>query len=392
MWIAVGDGTYKIATSIDGINWTGVNTSVFNGAEGVAYNSLRPNTITFPTNRIVAVGSGGNQIVYSPDGNAWTAVTPSPFSTQGTGVAWNGSIWVAVGVGAASNNSIAYSLDNGISWLAPTTWTNPFSSGGNGIAWNGSMWVAVGTSATYNIANSSDGINWTSVVSPFTTSGNSVAWDGIKWIAVGQGTQTMATSSDGITWTSVPTTPFTTSGNGIAWNGSMWVAVGSSGGAAILAHSTDGILTWTIVTLSPPFSTQGKCVAWNGSMWVAGGDSGGNGAIAYSTTGTIWTMTVASVGTMVTSLAWIGTNWVAFGGNVESHSPDGITWTNAISSPFTTSGLGVAWNSGKGSVKIKDVSGILSLNSYGPGLSNKLDVVSSEYYNKGFNNFSVRFK
>jgi hypothetical protein len=42
-------------------------------------------------------------------------------------------------------------------------------------------------------------------------------------------------------------------------------------------------------------------------------------------------------------------------------------------------------------VKIKDVSGTLSLNTYGPGLSNKLDVVSSQYYNKGFNNFSVSF-
>ena len=356
---------------------------------GVAYNSLRPNTITFPTNRIVAVGAGTNQIVYSPDGNAWTPVTSSPFSTHGNGVAWNGSMWVAVGVGATSNDSIAYSLDNGISWSTPTTWTNPFSSGGNGIAWNGSMWVAVGTSATYNIANSSDGINWTSVVSPFTTSGNSVAWDGIKWIAVGQGTQTMATSPDGITWSSTSIiSPFTTSGNGngIAWNGSMWIAVGSGG--ATLAHSTNGT-TWISVTV---FSTQGKCVAWNGSMWVAGGDSGSNGAIAYSTDGTTWTMTAASIGTMVTSLAWIGTEWVAFGGAFESHSPDGITWTNSVPPPpFATSGNGIAWNSGKGSVKINGGGGTLSLNAYGPGLSNKLDVVSSQYYNKGFNNFSVSF-
>ena len=155
-WIVVGQvlspsppNSYSIVTSPDGINWTGViNTGTLFGTvlcvgNGVAYNSLRPNTITFPTNRIVAVGSGTNKIVYSPDGNAWTAVTPSPFSTQGTGVAWNGSMWVAVGVGATSNDSIAYSLDNGISWLPPTTWTNPFTSGGNGIAWNGSMWEQV---------------------------------------------------------------------------------------------------------------------------------------------------------------------------------------------------------------------------------------------------------
>jgi hypothetical protein len=127
-------------------------------------------------------------------------------------------------------------------------------------------------------------------------------------------------------------------------------------------------------------------------MWVAGGDNSGNGIVAYSTNGIAWTVvTTPSIGTMVTSLAWVGTGWVAFGGPVQSHSPDGITWTNAVSSPFSTSGNGVAWNSGKGFVKINVGGGTLSLNAYGSGLSNKLDVVSSQYYNIGFNNFSVNF-
>jgi hypothetical protein len=93
---------------------------------------------------------------------------------------------------------------------------------------------------------------------------------------------------------------------------------------------------------------------------------------------------------MVTSLTWVGTGWVAFGGNFLSNSPDGINWTNS-GSPFATSGNSVAWNSGKGSVKINGGGGILSLNAYGSGLSSKLDVVSSKYYNRGFNNFSVNF-
>jgi hypothetical protein len=129
-------------------------------------------------------------------------------------------------------------------------------------------------------------------------------------------------------------------------------------------------------------------------MWVAGGDnSSGNGIVAYSTNGTSWTVVTTPIvtGTPVTSLAWVGTKWVAFGGTVQSYSPDGITWTNAVSSPFTTSGNGVAWNSGKGSVKINGGGGTLSLNAYGSGLSSKLDVVSGQYYNKGFNNFSVNF-
>jgi hypothetical protein len=64
---------------------------------------------------MVAVGNGTNSIAYSRDGITWTGVTlKTIFSSSGNAVAWNGTIWVAVGNG--DDNTIAYSSD-GITWI-----------------------------------------------------------------------------------------------------------------------------------------------------------------------------------------------------------------------------------------------------------------------------------
>jgi hypothetical protein len=49
MWVATGIGTYSTAYSYDGVHWTGVP-SISGGGQGVAFNSRRPYTLTFPTN------------------------------------------------------------------------------------------------------------------------------------------------------------------------------------------------------------------------------------------------------------------------------------------------------------------------------------------------------
>jgi hypothetical protein len=130
-------------------------------------------------------------------------------------------------------------------------------------------------------------------------------------------------------------------------------------------------------------------------MWVAVGE--GTNSIAYSSDGTFWTGVAGSTSLFNNygaGVAWCGSLWVAVGsGSFQiATSPDGINWTGLSSSVLSANGNRVAWNSGKGSVKINGGGGTLSLNAYGPGLSNKLDVVSSKYYNKGFNNFSVHLK
>ena len=126
--------------------------------------------------------------------------------------------------------------------------TSIFSTQGNGVAWNGTMWVAVG-SGTNSIAYSYDGVTWIGLGLLVLTQGNAVAWSGSMWVAVGSGANSIAYSYDGITWAG--SSFYNTQWNGVAWNGSMWIAVGS--GPNIMACSYDGI-NWNIIssTISPP--------------------------------------------------------------------------------------------------------------------------------------------
>ena len=319
LWVAVGayngQSGYLIAYSADGNNWTGVANSVSsifpNGqGVGVASTTLVPNTITPPNPVIVALAfipsPGGSTISYSTifysnDGVNWNpayginsnSYSGTIFSSWGSGVAWNGSMWVAVGAGV---NTIAYSI-NGKYWYPSNNSTSIFSTSGNDIAWNGSIWVAVGAGVN-TIAYSPDGLNWTgsnNSTTIFSTSGNGIAWNGELWVAVGAGTSnTIAYSPDGINWTgatnsiggSNSTTIFSTSGNNIAWNGSMWVAVGS-GTNNTIAYSYDG-KEWTGVGNSI-FSLSGYGVTWYRAYntWVAVGNGTSN-TIAYSSDGINW--------------------------------------------------------------------------------------------------------
>ena len=106
-----------------------------------------------------------------------------------------------VAVGFGPNDSIAYSDDNGKTWegLGKDIFTNL----GLDVAWNGSMWVAVGLGTTHSIAISYDGITWQGRGKDiFTTRGYDVAWNGSMWVAVGEGTNdTIAISYDGMNWT-----------------------------------------------------------------------------------------------------------------------------------------------------------------------------------------------
>jgi hypothetical protein len=113
LWVAVGQGTtHNIATSPDGITWTGLGTSIFgagNRGQSVAWNGAL----------WVAVGSGTNTIGYSRDGINWTGLGKSIFSSNSYGVIWSSSqsLWVAVGSGT---NTIATSPD-GITWTGRGT-------------------------------------------------------------------------------------------------------------------------------------------------------------------------------------------------------------------------------------------------------------------------------
>ena len=383
--IAAGNGTTNtLAYSLNGINWTGLGTTIFssNNNPQVAYNG-----------RLwVGVGGTGNTIAFSNNGISWTGLGNSIFSNHGSAIVWNDNlkVWIA---GGTSGNTLAYSYD-GMTWLSSIN--NPFPSGqcfsinyssklivagsnilngnafavstngmnwtgiGNpfnttyifGIVFNGSIWVASGsTAASGIIMYSYNGIQWTNTgFTGFTGLARAVAWNGTMWVAVGQGTNSTAYSFDGITWTT-GTNIFSVGGYGVCWNGTMWIASGE--GANMLAYSFNGI-TWTGVTGTSIFSVYGYRIASNYQVkpipyiqqpTIAVGT--GLNTIAYSETGINWRGLGSTIFTQSgNDIFWNGSLWVATGSGVNTLacSIDGINWTTLGNNIFTTAGNGISWN------------------------------------------------
>ena len=146
-----------------------------------------------------------------------------------------------------------YSLD-GITWVLSSNGNTIFTIS-YGLASNGIIWVAVG-SGTYQIATSTDGIEWTGTSSAFDNDGRTVAWNGSLWLAGGDTSNALTYSYNGTTWAVSTSGSTTMSGgcNGITWNGKYWLACGTSDTSqGIIAYSYDGINDWTITTTSNAF-------------------------------------------------------------------------------------------------------------------------------------------
>jgi hypothetical protein len=390
-FIAVGQNsstgtapTITVLYSYDGTSWftplpitTGnpfSTPAVFGSGFGIAYNSIRPNQITFPRNILVAGGSyvagGGGlstTLAYSIDnGTIWTACQNAIFgTTAGTSfcycVATNGQIWVA---GGAGSTRLGYSFD-GIVWTAVINSTTIIDVNVKGLAWSPvlKLWVAVGTGSlgTNQVAYSYDGINWIGVTLPgggFSGAvGLDVAWGEDKFVACGgvnnANTRKFYYSFDGKTWILVTSTTFLFGAYGIGFNGSLWVAVGNGNGST--AYSYDGI-TWIIgsgATFSSNDFNGNGAVAWNGYRWVVTSGTATPTATAtpilYSTDGINWTAAGTPAGMGGCAMVWAGTRFIA-GMSVPSTavqmytSPDGITWTIATTNAFGTQCNSIAWS------------------------------------------------
>lgn len=152
-FVACGEGaSFSLAYSTDGTAWNGVA-----GSTTIApiFNSVAHNGTIF-----MAVGNsdGTANIATSPDGITWTGVGILAVRTI-NGVVWAGNKWVITGQGTIGGrqNRIAYSLNSaGTSWVSLADSSVGFSSRGNGVAWNGSLGNAVipATSVLLNDTNS----------------------------------------------------------------------------------------------------------------------------------------------------------------------------------------------------------------------------------------------
>lgn len=340
LWVALGEGTNTLATSSDGITWTGFGTAVFS-VRGRAAASATGGSVW------VAVGEGTNTLARSADGGAiWSGLGSSVFSTAAYGIAWNGSLWVAVGSGT---NTLATSPD-GITWTG--FGSTVFQTEGRAIAWNGSYWLAGSRNDTVaQIAYSTNGTVWTPVSCPLTTV-YSLVWSAAQWVATGTApTGSIATSPNGLTWTLTTAQPYTTAytvANRFASSSAAPSYVATGSGTNQLVTSTNGI-AWTPRT--SPFTSSTNCVAWNGTRWVAGGS--GTYVLAYSSNGVIWTGVSLANMTAVNAVAWGNGKWIAVGtgsaGYTRAQSTDGITWTQiqyAGGGFFSGTSTGIVWAQG----------------------------------------------
>jgi hypothetical protein len=269
--------------SYDGLQWhrspstpftSGVKALVWNGLIWVAGAYYANSTPT---------------LAYSFDGIIWTA------STSGTdllnqhvrSVAWGGNVWVAVGQGTTC--SLAYSYD-GINWIRSDT-AYSIEQTLETVAWNGTMWLA----GANKLMRSYDGITWTMILSSFPTQNggiNKLATNGRIWLFGASSNSptpsayNLAYSTDGVNWTQTNIDNILGNaqyGIGIidfAWNGSRWVA--SCYADKTLIYSLDGI-TWTASTNQ---TGGGFSITWNGSIFISGGNENINAPI--STDGDYW--------------------------------------------------------------------------------------------------------
>ena len=360
-FVAVGSGGNTIATSKNGIQWTGRGSYIF---------TEKANCILWSREQTqwVAGGSGLHSLAYSGDGIYWFG-NETPLLLETLDVAWNGTIWIATGIPISNGNnkSIFYSYD-GKKWTAPVQ-TDLFDIQGLKISWNHRFWTIVGnSSSSNNVATSQDGIQWTmrndsslndlktmfyhnetmktfyikndSIVlssnqynndislSSNIQSSNAFIYNGSQYLLGGN---TILSSIDGIQWN--PTNPVSNMSqiNNFTWNHPylgtpqitpLTIALGE--GNNTIAYSEDGIY-WKGLG-NHIFTNRGNRAVWNGVLWVAVGS--GLFWVATSYDGIQWIGRDNLMMNEGYDVAWNGTVFVAVGSGSYNMavSADGIVW------------------------------------------------------------------
>jgi len=396
-----------IATTTDGVTWTGRGLAGFNGqsgfASGIAFGKDGAgNNLWVVTGRVTTNTMGeGNCIASSSDGYNWVVRNSTIFNySGGNGVAFGkdgggNNLWVAVGHG-----DTAYATStNGTSWTGRTISgiTNGQSVVFGKDASGGNLWIILSPNASNSIkiSKSSDGYNWTTQIIlnyqiptgiAFGKDGSGVnLWAIICTLSNNASVRTVIYSYDTTTWVNANVVgmsgdgrkvsyvnnrwfactlyQYSTSTNGTTWNTVQtdkisYVAYGTftytkptyvvvgQGYDNTIVDSTNGT-TWR-ASVTTPFTNAGYGVAWNGTQWVAVGSD--TNTIAYSADGLIWTgnSTFSTQGNDVAYGKDSSGNglWVAAGqgGHSLATSTNGITWTGRTGTTiFTNSGLCVAF-------------------------------------------------
>jgi len=238
IWMVVSDGNQNIIVSPDRIHWTQHDT----GRAGYLIHDVAHDQ----SGRWVIVGEVGGTDLYiytsDNDGVNWTQRhTSAGMGQELRGVAHNGALWVACGIGGG-NSGILTSLDG-------ATWTQRTTDQGFKVTWNTTldMWCVVGPAIAGEVFTApADGLVWTPRASGVVEDLNDVTVNlAGEFIAVGNAGVAIR-SADGINWAPL-TTGTTTALNSVSCDqvsGSI-IAVGNArNGMSQILTSFDGGDTW----------------------------------------------------------------------------------------------------------------------------------------------------
>ena len=151
--VAFGEGSATVGYSVDGIYWNSCNNEAF---------SVRANHGCWNGTVWVGVGTGGNWVATSYDGINWTGQDNTILS-EGYHVAWNGTVFLAAGKGTSSQ-TLAISTD-GLAWSAVS---GVFSEAATWVGWTGNVWCATGIGGnTTATCTSIYGNVWTATTSKY---------------------------------------------------------------------------------------------------------------------------------------------------------------------------------------------------------------------------------
>jgi hypothetical protein len=224
-FLAVGDGA-TILSSANGTSWSTLHT-------GAAEAWLQ--AVSYSGTRYVAAGSlsSAAYMLTSVDGVTWTENLTLPQSGRSvSGLAWSGQLFVASAMAEAFPNEAAVLVSqDGLTWLevlvsvdSPTTLC---------VMWDGSRFIAGGIGG--RLFFSPDGMNWTEVATPSSSNFLALAWSGSTLVADGVVGNAVATSDNGATWQA-----FNVAGlydtKGLAYGANRFVSVG--GGESGIIYST----------------------------------------------------------------------------------------------------------------------------------------------------------
>jgi hypothetical protein len=298
----------------------------------------------------LADGTVTRDTIFTNSSNlAYISSPINSFLTRGRDIAYNGTLWIAVG------SNIKYTTDPTLGWSNASILGSslPYSFTITTLKWNGSYWLAGTSNAnTSNFLQSANGITWSNA-SPviYMDSINGLSWNGFAWVAVGLGSN--ANIGNNIFYTD-PTgqwnsnaASFTGQGNAVTTNGRTWVAVGQGllPTDPKLLYSYDTV-TWAI----PPGShlSSATTVAWNGDKFLAGGSNGNTSNLLVSYTGATWSYVPVPV-EQVTSIVWDGLLWNVSGLSTGSGkyltSSDALVWSTVNIGLSTSAIYGMAFAS-----------------------------------------------